>query len=60
MVKRRNRQPDWTPAPEFKVVRLKPNGPKANQSTDAWLYGKEREQQDFDRLKDRKIQRGEL
>jgi hypothetical protein len=60
MVNRRQRQPDWKPATTFKVVRLKPNGPKPGQSMDQWLYGKEREQQEFDRLKDQKIDKGEL
>lgn len=31
---------DWTPATTFKVTKLKPNGPKPGQSTEAWLYGK--------------------
>lgn len=37
---RRHKKPSWTPATAFKVVRLKPNGPKPGQSVDAWLYGK--------------------
>lgn len=57
---RRKDQQDWTPATEFRVTRLRPNGPKPGQSMRAWLYGKEREQADFDRLKARKLQRGEL
>ena len=37
----------WKPATSFKVTKLKPNGPKANQSLDAWLHGKQKEEQDF-------------
>lgn len=54
------RKQDWKPATEFRVVRLKANGPKRGQSTSAWLYGKEREQKEFDALKARKLERGEL
>jgi hypothetical protein len=35
----------------FKVIRLPRNGPKPGQSTNAWLYGKEKEQQRFDERK---------
>lgn len=41
------KKPSWKPATSFKVTKLKPNGPKAGQSTDAWMYGKEKEEQDF-------------
>ncbi len=27
---------------EYKVIRLKRNGPKPGQSSDAWLYGKQK------------------
>lgn len=27
---------------EFKVIKLAPNGPKPGQSTNAWLYGKDK------------------
>jgi hypothetical protein len=27
---------------EFKIIRLPRNGPKPGQSTEAWLYGKEK------------------
>jgi hypothetical protein len=37
----------WRPATSFKVTKLKPNGPKAGQSTDAWMYGKQKEERDF-------------
>ena len=36
---------------EFKVIKLPRNGPKPGQSTKAWFYGKEREQQYFEKLK---------
>ena len=38
---------DWKPATSFKVTKLKPNGPKNGQSADAWLYGKQKEERDF-------------
>ena len=57
---RKKQQPTWTPATEFKVTKLKANGPKPGQSLRGWLYGKDKEQQDFDVLKARKLQRGEL
>ena len=34
------KKPTWTAATEFKVTKLKPNGPKDGQSVDAWLHGK--------------------
>jgi hypothetical protein len=55
-----NKKAEWSPATEFKVVRLRPNGPKPGQSLRGWLYGKQMEQRDFDALKARKLQRGEL
>ena len=54
------RKQDWTPATEFRVVRLKANGPKAGQSVQAWQRGKDKEQVRFDAAKARKLQRGEL
>ena len=36
----RKKKPTWQPATEFKVTKLKSNGPKAGQSLDAYLYGK--------------------
>jgi hypothetical protein len=35
----------------FKVIKLPRNGPKPGQGTNAWLYGKEKEQQRFDERK---------
>lgn len=57
MVKRKQ---TWTEATTFRVVKLKANGPKVGQSTEAWQRGKDREQERFDQLKERKLQRGEL
>lgn len=37
----------WTAATEFKVTKLKPNGPKDGQSVDAWMYGKTKAYQDL-------------
>jgi hypothetical protein len=34
------KKPTWKPAAEFKVTKLKPNGPKEGQSVEAWVYGK--------------------
>ena len=39
---KRQRKPSWKPATEFKVTRLKPNGPKEGQSLDAYLYGRQK------------------
>ena len=36
----RRKKPDWKPATEFKVVKLKPNGPKPGQTVDQFIYGK--------------------
>lgn len=36
----------------FKVIKLPPNGPKPGQSTKAWLYGKGREEKEFQKLID--------
>lgn len=38
----RRKRPDWKPATTFKVVKLRPNGPKPGQSVDSWLHGKQR------------------
>jgi hypothetical protein len=32
----------WKPAETYKLVQLPPNGPKPGQSTDQWLYGKQK------------------
>jgi len=44
---RRRKKPSWTPAREFKLTKLKPNGPKSGQSVDAWLYGKGKSHQEL-------------
>jgi hypothetical protein len=36
----------------FKVIKLPRNGPKPGQSTNAWLYGKEREEAEFRKKKE--------
>jgi hypothetical protein len=36
----------------FKVIKLPPNGPKPGQSTNAWLYGKGKEEKEFQKLID--------
>lgn len=54
------RKQTWVPATTFRTIKLKPNGPKQGQSTEAWQRGKDREQQRFDDLKDQKLWRGEL
>ena len=43
----RRKKPSWTPAIDFKVTKLKPNGPKPGKSVDAWLYGKEKGRQEL-------------
>ena len=43
---RRRKKPSWTPATEFKLTRLQPNGPKPGQSVDRWLYGKTKADQE--------------
>ena len=39
---RRQRKRDWKPAAEFKLTKLPPNGPKPGQTTDQWLYGRQK------------------
>lgn len=36
----------------FKVIRLARNGPKPGQSMKAWLYGKGKEEKEFQKLLD--------
>jgi hypothetical protein len=43
----RKKKPTWTAATEFKVTKLKPNGPKDGQSVDAWMHGKTKGYQDL-------------
>ena len=43
----RKKKPSFTPAKEFKVTKLKRSGPKAGQSTDAFLYGKTKGHQEL-------------
>jgi hypothetical protein len=43
----RRKQPSWKPAIEFKVVKLKPNGPKPGQSVDQFIYGKDKSYQEL-------------
>jgi hypothetical protein len=38
----RKRKPSWTPATEFKLIKLPPSGPKPGQSVDAHIYGKDK------------------
>lgn len=57
MVKKRQQ---WVAATTFRTIKLKANGPKPGQSTEAWQRGKDREQERFDEIKQRKLQRGEL
>ena len=34
------RKPTWQPATEFKVTKLKRNGPKGDQTAAQWMQGK--------------------
>jgi hypothetical protein len=43
---------------EFKVVKLPRNGPKPGQSTNSWLYGKGREEREFQRRKEQQAFNG--
>jgi len=43
----RRKKPNWTPATNFTVVKLKPNGPKPGQSVDAFIYGKDKGYQEL-------------
>ena len=43
----RNKKPSWKPATKFKTTKLKRNGPKTNQSVDAFLYGKTKGNQEL-------------
>ena len=38
----RRKRPSWKPATNFKLTKLPPNGPKPGQSTDAFIYGKDK------------------
>jgi hypothetical protein len=38
----RRKRPSWKPATSFKLTKLPPNGPKPGQSTDAFIYGKDK------------------
>lgn len=51
MPRRQPKKPDWTPATKFKVIKLRANGPKPGQATSAWLYGKQREEAEFQKRK---------
>jgi len=57
MAKSRRQKPSWQPATEFKVTRLERNGPKEGQSTESWLYGKRRSDDEWDKLKAKNINR---
>jgi hypothetical protein len=37
---------------DYKIVKLPRNGPKPGQSTNAWLYGKGKEEEEFRKLID--------
>ena len=37
---------------DYKIVKLPRNGPKPGQSTKAWLYGKGKEEKEFQKLID--------
>lgn len=43
----RRKKPNWTPAANFTVVKLRPNGPKPGQSVDAFIYGKDKSYQEL-------------
>ena len=38
---RKKTKPSWKPATKFKVIKLKPNGPKKGQSLDSYLRGRQ-------------------
>jgi len=42
----------WTPATEFRVQKLKRNGPKPGQNVSDWMKGKQKEQDRYDRKRD--------
>jgi hypothetical protein len=44
-------------SPEPRITRLPRNGPKADQSTAAWLAGKRRGDQQWDKVRDRNLSR---
>lgn len=43
----RRRKITWTPASSFTVIKLEPNGPKPDQSVDAFIYGKDKAYQEL-------------
>lgn len=53
----RRKKPSFTPATEFKVTRLKRNGPKEGQSYDSWAKGKERSDNEWNGQREKNFNR---
>jgi hypothetical protein len=47
----RRKKQEWIPATEFKVVKLRANGPKPEQSYESWAAGKRLADIHWDKLK---------
>lgn len=47
MTRRRSKKRDWKPATTFTTTKLPANGPKPGQTTDQWLYGRQRAQEEL-------------
>ena len=43
----RRRKQDWKPATEFTTIKLPANGPKPGQTTDQWIYGRQRTREEL-------------
>jgi len=48
---------DWTPATEFKVTKLRRNGPKKGQSYEAWARGKQKNDQEWEQIRDKNLRK---
>ena len=51
----KNKKPSFTPATEFKTTKLPPNGPKPNQSTEAWQRGKQKADDRWDKVRTKNL-----
>ncbi len=48
---------DWTPATEFKITKLRRNGPKKGQSYEAWARGKQKNDQEWEEIRDKNLRK---
>ena len=48
----KRKKPSFIPATSFQVTKLKPNGPKQGQSTEAWERGKAKSDKRWDKARE--------